>query len=182
MEQRVYDGKLAPEGLADYLVQRFNEGWDFAAQKIGQDESFIVQIGYARHHHARRPAVTVGITRPPGQETGLQVTLGEQQWIGSEFAQHALVTGLIAAMITPWALFGLIGPASRMLGAGKLPDDVWETVETYVHALGGAPVRIAEVIPPAPPVPEPVGADAPAAAPAPYPPPVLDPEKTRHLS
>jgi hypothetical protein len=58
MEQRIYHGNLSPDGLADYLVQTFNQNYSFAgwgssslttiAQKVGQGDHVLVQIAQAR--------------------------------------------------------------------------------------------------------------------------------------
>jgi hypothetical protein len=177
MEQRTYTGNVSPEGLADYLVQEYSQRRHTTAQKIGQGNSFLVQIGDDLHHHEDRPSATVGITRPTDSETGLVVTMGEQQWVTSDMAGHAIMTGLIGALFTPWALWSLLGPASRMLGNQMLPDELWSTIETYIIGMGGAFAGSHEVTRPQ----AQGGAAPPAPASAPEQQAIYDPEKTQRL-
>jgi hypothetical protein len=65
MEQRIYQGSVTPEGLADFLVQQYEPKKDLQAQKLGQGESFIVQIGRGDEPEELRHAVSVAISRPP---------------------------------------------------------------------------------------------------------------------
>jgi hypothetical protein len=134
MEQRRYQGNIPAEGLADFLVQRYSGERHTVAQKVGRSDSFIVQIGRARRRRVA-PSVTIGIARPEGGDP--LVTLGEQQWMTEDVASHAVVTGLVGALITPWALWGLIRPAVDLLGGQFLPDALWNAVDTYVVSMGG---------------------------------------------
>ena len=84
------------EGLADYLVQRFDPQHDLQAQKLGQGDSLVVQIGRGDVPEEIRNAVTVGITRATDSEQGIAVTLGQQQWITPKLATHAAMIGLSA--------------------------------------------------------------------------------------
>ncbi len=136
MEQRTYQGSIAPETLADYLVQHYNSQEKLRAQKIGQGDTLVVQIGYDHDHHDIRNAITVGIHRAQGSETALVVTMGEQQWITPQVAGYAVMMGLISVMVTPWALFALIWPVSQLLGSRTLPSDVWSTIEVFAAGQG----------------------------------------------
>jgi hypothetical protein len=136
MEQRIYHGNLSPDGLANYLVQRFDPQHDLQAQKLGEQDSLVVQIGRGDTPEEIRQAVTLGITRAPDSEQGLAVTMGEQQWISPKVATHAAMVGLIGVLITPWALFGLLWPLSELLGGHALPSEIWSAVETYALSQG----------------------------------------------
>jgi hypothetical protein len=136
MEQRIYHGNLSPDGLANYLVQRFDPQPDLQAQKLGEGDSLVVQIGRGDTPEEIRHAVTLGITRAPDSEQGLAVTMGEQQWISPKVATHAAMIGLIGVLITPWALFGLLWPLSELLGGHALPSEIWGAVETYALSQG----------------------------------------------
>jgi hypothetical protein len=138
MEQRIYHGTVTPEGLADYLVQRFDPQQDLQAQKLGQGDSLAVQIGRGDVPEELRNAVTVGITRATDSEQGVSVTMGQQQWISPKIATHAAMIGLVGLLITPWALFGLLWPVSELLGSQALPGDIWSAVETYALSQGAA--------------------------------------------
>ncbi|MGI8587483.1 MAG: hypothetical protein ACR2M0_07310 [Chloroflexia bacterium] len=141
MEQRIYHGNISPEGLAAYLVQQYNMRDRLLAQKLGQGDSLVVQIGQNHHHQGTdmRNAVTIGIHRAPENPNDLVVTMGEQQWITPEMAGYAAMMGLIAVLFTPWALFALIWPVSAMLGSRALPSDIWNQIQTYAMMQGAVP-------------------------------------------
>ena len=139
MEQRTYLGNVAPDGLADYLVQLYNGQGDLLAQKLGQGDTLVVQIGRDRNHRGTRNAVTIGIHRAQEGGDGLVVTMGEQQWITPELATYAVMMGLISVLFTPWALFALIWPLSSLLGSRVLPGQIWDQIQTYVMSQGGVP-------------------------------------------
>ncbi|MBA3945496.1 MAG: hypothetical protein H0X37_13135 [Herpetosiphonaceae bacterium] len=138
MEQRTYHGNVPPEGLADYLVQHYDPQADLQAQKIGQGDSLMVQIGRGDTPDELRNALTLGITRSPNDATALLVTMGQQQWIDPKMMGYVAMMGLISIMVTPWALFALIWPLSRMLSSTTLPNDIWNTIELYTASQGAA--------------------------------------------
>jgi len=139
MEQRLYHGNVSPDGLADFLVAHYNAQEHLRAQKLGQGESLVVQIGQAHDTQAIRHAVTLGIHRAPGAAADLLVTMGEQQWITPQLAGYAAMMALVSVLVTPWALFALIWPVSALLGSRALPGDIWNSVETYVMSQGATP-------------------------------------------
>lgn len=136
MEQRIYHGNLAPEALADFLVQRFDPQENIQAQKIGQGDSLVVQVGHGDVPAEIKHAVTVGITRAADAEQGVVVTIGQQQWISPKMATYAAMMGLIAVLVTPWALFGLLWPVSELIGSRALPGEIWSAVDTYALSQG----------------------------------------------
>ena len=138
MQQRIYQGAVTVEGLADYLVQHFNPQHDLQAQKLGQGDSLAVQIGRGDVAEELRNAITVGITRTTDSEQGIAVTLGQQQWITPKLATYAAMIGLVGLLVTPWALFGLLWPVSELIGSQALPDDILNAVETYALSQGAA--------------------------------------------
>lgn len=143
MEQRAYRGNFTPDSLADYLVQHYNNERHLAAQKISNNGNVLVQIGRPEDHgQSLRNAVSIAIARPPQDEQDILVTLGEQQWLGTNnSAIHAATGSLIGALFTPWALFGLLWPASQALGQHLMPQDIWNNVEFYVAGQGGIQVN-----------------------------------------
>ncbi len=138
MEQRTYHGNITPAGLSDYLVQKYDPQADLQAQKLGQGDSLMVQIGQGDTPDEIRHAVTIGITRSPNDPAALLVTMGQQQWIDPKMMGYVAMMGLIGIMVTPWALFALIWPISRMLGSTTLPSDIWNTIELYTTSQGAA--------------------------------------------
>jgi hypothetical protein len=135
-EQRVYRGEVAPSELADYLVGQYEPKQDLQAQKLGQGDSLMVQIGRGDQPEEIRHAVTVAVTRRSDGVPGVMVTLGQQQWLNPKMATFAAMMGLIGLLVTPWALFALIWPVSDLVGSATLPGDVWNTIDTYLASLG----------------------------------------------
>jgi hypothetical protein len=141
VEQHIYHGNVTPEGLADFLVQRYDPQPDIQAQKIGQGETVAVQIGHGDLPEKIKHAVTVGITRATDSEQGIVVTMGQQQWITPNMAAYAAMMGLVSVLVTPWALFALLWPISDLIGSRTLPGDIWNTIETYVLSQGASLAR-----------------------------------------
>lgn len=135
MEQRIYRGEVSAEGLADYLVQRFDPQPDMQAQKLGQGESWIVQVARGDKPEDRSHALSVAIART-GE--GLTVTMGQQQWLTPQLAGYTAMMGLIALLVTPWVLFALIWPVTHLIGSTTLPGEVWSAVDTYMASQGAA--------------------------------------------
>src|SRR5579871_660292 len=105
MEQRTYHGDVSAEGLADFLVQRYSTQHDTLAQRIGNGDSLLVQIGHGNNLAHIRHAVTIAIAASKDEQPGIVVTMGQRQWITPEEAEHAAFWGLLAWLITPWVLF-----------------------------------------------------------------------------
>jgi hypothetical protein len=145
MEQRIYHGAVTPDGLADFLVQRYEPQHNLQAQKIGQGDSLVVQVGHGDVPEEIKHAVTVGITRATDSEQGVIVTIGQQQWITPQKATYAAMIGLISVLVTPWALFALLWPVSELIGSRSLPNDIWSTVETYILSQGATLAQTQEL-------------------------------------
>jgi hypothetical protein len=145
VEQRIYHGNVSPEGLADFLVQRFDPQHNVQAQKLGQGDSLVVQIGHGDVPEEIKHAITVGITRATDSEQGIMVTMGQQQWISPKMATYAAMIGLVGLIITPWALFGLLWPVSELIGSRALPGEVWSAIETYALSQGAALAQTQDV-------------------------------------
>jgi len=141
MEQRIYDGNVTPESLADYLVQQYDPKKDLQAQKVGQGEAFIVQIGRGDQPEEIRHAVSVAISRRPDTQPGVAVSLGQQQWITPHMATHTMIMGLLAHLVTPWVLFALLWPLSELIGSTTLPPDIWNAIETYMASQSATLAR-----------------------------------------
>ncbi|MGD1995700.1 MAG: zinc ribbon domain-containing protein [Anaerolineae bacterium] len=132
MEQRTYRGEISAEELADALVAQF-DGGDLMAQKVGQGEHVLVQVG-SRDWGWGGPqmALTVGIAQTEG---GIEVTLGQQRWLGAvaDLAQ----TGLMA-LVNPLSLVTRIDDIARSVSGLTLPQQVWEAVEHYCESVGAS--------------------------------------------
>ena len=151
MEQRIYSSPITPEGLADHLVQRFDQTRGIRAQKVGKDNSFVVQIGpndivlvlkFGKGNEPNRiqHAVSLAIAeRSAG--AGVSVTMGERKWVTAGELQEAAIWSLMSFLLTPLALVGLIGPLSRVFTASGLPRDIWTAVDLYAAASGGTQIH-----------------------------------------
>ena len=134
MEQRIYRGPVTPDSLADYLVQHYDGQEKLQAQKLGQGDVVMVQVGRGDHQNKVQGAICVGIARVPDGD-GVAVTMGQQQWLHP--GQGSAVLGsLIGAMFTPWALFGLIWPLSHVASTLTLPNNIWATIEHRCMTVG----------------------------------------------
>jgi hypothetical protein len=136
MEQRVYQGAVTPDELADYLVQQFDPQVNLQAQKLGQGRSLMVQVGRGDEPEEIRHAVTVAIAARNDGEPGVVVTVGQQQWINPKMATFAAMMGLIGLLVTPWALFALIWPVSDLIGSTTLPGQIREAIDLFAGSRG----------------------------------------------
>ncbi len=146
MEKRFYTGRaLSPEALADYLVAHFDPQQDVQAQKVGKENSWVVQIGRGDEPEDIRQAVSIAISLSEQDAPELQVTIGQQQWIHPRQTTFLVMVGLIALLATPWVLFAMIWPVSQIMAATGIPDAVRHQVDTWVAAQGGAFSHSAEL-------------------------------------
>jgi hypothetical protein len=161
MEQRTYHGNVSAEGLADYIIRHYGQDqgnldprhditWqdhrDIQAQKIGKEGSFLVQIGHGKDsEHVRNIVTTIGIAQLAGEEQGIAVTMGQRQWITADELKNAAFWTVLAALITPFCLFGLLWPLSNMLSDTTLTHDIWNTVDVYAGSQGAVTTR-AEIL------------------------------------
>ncbi|MVM36233.1 hypothetical protein GO755_39855 [Spirosoma sp. HMF4905] len=137
MQQKIYQGELSPEALADYLVTYFDPQHDIQAQKLGKDATFIVQIGAGDVIEKIHNAVSVTITK--GETgSGLVVTMGEQRWFTPKMASSAAFWGIIALLITPWALFMLLWPLRDAIAGSVMPEEIWNQIDLGVASQGGS--------------------------------------------
>ena len=137
MEQRTYHGDITPEGLADALVLHYDPLPNLQAQKIGKDDSYIVQIGYGDKPEEIRHALTVAIAKS-ADSPGVIVTMGQRQWITSDEGKHVAFWGLLAILVTPWVLFALIWPLGEVISSTTLPGDIWNLVQAYAAGQGAS--------------------------------------------
>jgi len=135
MEQRTFSGPIDPRGLAEALVEEWDQG-DTVAQGLEADDSIIVQIGQREggwFSDDPRQALTLGIER---LRDGVRVTMGQQQW--HKAGGQVVVGGLIG--IFP---FFFTWPPPRLFGSDtpideNLPAQIWRSVERYAGQSGAA--------------------------------------------
>jgi hypothetical protein len=134
MEQRVYSGNVSPNGLADFLVNTFNQGYgNTVAQKMGQGDNVYVQVGILSHS-GRRIRGAIGLSIAKTQD-GISVTSGQSNWL--DFNDPAFTGGIIAGFFFPplW-LF----PLARGINNYRLYQDIWDSVDSYCLQAGAKAV------------------------------------------
>lgn len=143
MERRTYSGSFDPAALAEYLVQHYEPQHGLQAQDLGQGGAHLVQIGRGDSPDKPRHAVTVAIAA--ADDGKVIVSLGQQQWLTPEVAGFGAVMALVALLVTPWVLFALIWPLTEAVGNMQLPEDVWNTIDTFAASRGGRLERTEEL-------------------------------------
>jgi len=134
MEQRSYHGGIRPEGLAQALIDEWDQG-ETLAQAFGEEDRMIVQIGQRTgglFNDEPRQALTLDIT---ATEDGVDVTMGQQQWYKS--GGQLFVGGLVG-----FFPFFFTFPLGGLFGGDdidqRLPGRIWQTVDRYASTYGAA--------------------------------------------
>lgn len=143
MEQRVYEGSVSPQELAQALINEWDRD-DTVAQGFGDGDRLIVQIGQREagwFSDEPRQAITLDIE---AVANGLQVTMGQQQWYKDDGVQ-ILAGGLIG-----FFPFFFTFPLGQMFGDDidqRLPARIWQSVERNVASVGAPSVPGTPVAP-----------------------------------
>lgn len=137
MEQRMYQGQIDPNDLAQALLDEWDRG-DTIAQALQGDREIIVQIGQREGGwlgDEPRQALTIGL-EPTGD--GLRVTMGQQQWYKEQQIQ-IFGGGLIGffPFFFAWPLGDIFGGGSDQVDQ-SLPGQVWRFIEQYTSTRGAA--------------------------------------------
>lgn len=129
MEERVYNGDIDPQGLANHLVGAFNRGRDLVAQQTGQGDQIFVQIGRMHIWNGSfRGALGVSIAK---RADGLHVIAGQSTWL--DLKDPAISGSLIGAIFFhPLLIFPLV----RGFRNFTLTHDLWHTVDDYCTQAG----------------------------------------------
>ena len=149
MQQRTYQGNISAEEMADFLVQHYahDQGLpknmtaliqhDIQAQKVGEGQSFLVQIGHGKDPgQMRHIALTVAIGSAPNGPPGVVVAMGQRHWITPDELKNAALWVVLGVLFSPFALFGLLWPLSDIYSDSTLPNDIWDTVDVYAAGQG----------------------------------------------
>ncbi|MBA3945588.1 MAG: zinc ribbon domain-containing protein [Herpetosiphonaceae bacterium] len=161
MEQRLYQGGVTPEGMAEALLTAWDQD-DTIAQGLGDGDRVVVQIGQRRpglFSDEPRQALTLDIERVA---EGVQVTMGQQRWIKDTNVQ------IFAGGLIGFLPFFFAFPLGHLFGSDEtvdqnLPARIWQSLDQYVASLSpaaatGATTRLATVACPACGVANPLGA------------------------
>src|SRR5688500_13925213 len=79
MEQRVYNGTIRPEALAQVLREEWDRG-ETMAQSFGEEHAVVVQLGQREggfFSDEPRQTLTLEIE---GTGSGVRVAMGQQKW------------------------------------------------------------------------------------------------------
>jgi ribosomal protein L40E len=134
MEQRMYQGSIDPNELAQHLLDTWDQG-DMVAQALEGDEGIIVQVGQrSGGFFSDEPHNALTLALEPVND-GLRVTLGEQQWYRDGGGQ-LIVGGLIGFF--PFFFTWPLGGGRDEQIEPQLTSQVWETVERYARQYGAA--------------------------------------------
>lgn len=135
MEQRVYEGAIRPEELAQALLDEWDRD-STIAQAFGDSEHVVVQIGQREagwFSDEPRQALTLGIE---ALEHGVRVTMGQQQWYKDNGVQ-VFAGGLIGLFPFFFAF-----PLGQLWGDDaidqRLPGQIWASIDRYAGRFGTA--------------------------------------------
>jgi ribosomal protein L40E len=134
MEQRIYRGSIDPNGLAQHLLDTWDQS-DTVAQALEGDEGMIVQVGQRTSgFFSNEPHNALTLALEPVSD-GLRVTLGEQQWYRDGGGQ-IMVGGLLGFF--PFFFTWPLGGGRDEPSDPQLISQVWESVERYTQQYGAA--------------------------------------------
>lgn len=135
MEQRIYQGTISPEDLAQALVDEWDRE-NTIAQAFGAGERVIVQIGQREggwFSDEPRQAITLDIELTA---EGVHVTMGQQQWYKDDGVQ------IFAGGLIGFLPFFFTFPLGQFFGDDsidqRLPTQIWQSIDRYAGASGGA--------------------------------------------
>ena len=129
MEERIYNGNIDPQRLANHIVNVFNQGGDVVAQQAGQGDQIFVQVGRVSIWSSSfRGALGVSIAR---RADGLHVIAGQSSWL--DLKDPAISGSLIGALFFhPLLLF----PLMRGFRNFTLTKDIWRVIDDYCTQAG----------------------------------------------
>jgi len=133
MEERLYHGNINPEALANHLVATFNQGGDLAAQRVGQGDQVMVQVGRVKLWTGRfHSAIGINISQLPD---GICVATGQSHWL--ELDNPGVSGMLLGSLFFPPLI---IFPLMRGIRNYTLYQDIWTVIDDYCtqgHAVQG---------------------------------------------
>ena len=136
MEQRVYNGPLNANDLAQALIDEWDRD-DTVAQGFGESDRLIVQIGQREvGWFSDEPHQAITLDIEPVRD-GLQVTMGQQQWFKDNGVQ------IMAGGLIGFLPFFFTFPIGQMFGEGidqRLPSRIWQSIDRFAASAAGAPM------------------------------------------
>jgi hypothetical protein len=132
MDRFIYHGPITMDDIASALMAEFNRA-HLRAQVFGDDNTKVVQITTVNHPTSGgRTALSVHLSRI---EDGVQVQLGQQEWLGiaASLGQTAL-----GALLRPASLLGRLDDLAIDINYLQLSTQVQETIEQVAQAAGAS--------------------------------------------
>ncbi|MDQ6662291.1 MAG: zinc ribbon domain-containing protein [Chloroflexota bacterium] len=128
MEQRIYHGNIDLNGLADYLVNMAGQfSRRYTAQKIGQGDHLMVQIGRMSSRGYMRHAIGVSISK---LADGIGVAVGQANWLDPSIGGT-----LVGAIFWPPLL---LFPLARGIRGYQMYQDIWDAIDMYCTQAGAS--------------------------------------------
>lgn len=135
MEQRVFQGSITPEQIAQYLLDEWDRDTTLA-QAFGEPDRVIVQIGQREagwFGDEPQQALTLDIENVGD---GVRVTMGQQQWYKNG-------GGIVVGGLIGFLPFFFTFPLGRFFGGEDeidqtLPGRVWRSLDRYTSQYGAA--------------------------------------------
>jgi hypothetical protein len=132
MDRFIYHGPITMDDIVSALMAQFNRA-HLRAQVFGDEDTKVVQITTVSHPASGgRTALSVHLARI---EDGVQVQLGQQEWLGiaASLGQTAL-----GALLRPASLLGRLDDLATDINYLQLSTQVQETIEQVARAAGAS--------------------------------------------
>ena len=132
MDRYTFHGPITVKDLATALISEFNHG-QLRAQVLGDDQVSVVQITTVRQPSSGgRTALSVHLSKV---EDGVQVQMGQQEWLGvaASLGQTAL-----GALLRPATLLARLDDLAVDIHSLQLKDQVQDTISRIAKAAGAS--------------------------------------------
>jgi hypothetical protein len=132
MDRYTFHGPITVKDLAAALIAEFNHG-QLRAQVLGDDQVSVVQITTVRQPSSGgRTALSVHLSKV---EDGVQVQIGQQEWLGvaASLGQTAL-----GALLRPATLLARLDDLAVDIHSLQLKDQVQDTIGRIAKAAGAS--------------------------------------------
>ncbi len=128
--QRIFHGPLSPDDLARALIAEFDQG-NLRARRLGRGDQVVVQIATPDlPRSGGRTAISVHLTEI---EDGVQVRLGQQQWLG---VAASLGATALSALRNPFSLLGRLDDVAQDIASLQLVARIWDICERVARHRG----------------------------------------------
>ena len=131
-ESRTFHGDVTPEDFGAALVAEFNRG-NLRAKMVGRRNQRIVQItSRPMRASGGQTAISVHLTK---MEDGVQVRIGQQEWLG---IAASLGVSALALVSKPLTILGRLDDIAQDISSLQLTTRIWETLARTADHLGAS--------------------------------------------